>query len=94
MPVSFYALIAIIVSSLFLTLLPFLGFPYAWDRAMTAVFGALIFGIAIYSLYRGYVRILARMQRQDQHRRARRAAQSSAHEDGLEVEAPTNEVTD
>lgn len=64
MPVSFYALAAIIVTSFLLTLLPFLGFPYPWERALTAAFGALIFGTSLFSLYRGYVRILARLERQ------------------------------
>lgn len=71
MPVSFYALVAIIISSSLLTLLPFAGFPYAWSRALTAIFGALTFGVSIYSLYRGYTRAIARLEKRDERERAR-----------------------
>lgn len=61
--VSFYALAAIAVLSLFLTLLPFLGFPNSWNDAFIAVLGTFILGISVYSLYSGYVHALAKIER-------------------------------
>lgn len=71
MPISFYALLTIMISSLLLTLLPFAGFPHAWDKALTSVFGALIFGVSAFSLYRAYVLIIARMERRERSRNKR-----------------------
>lgn len=63
MLVSFYVQISIILMSFLLVLLPFLGLPQSLDKALTAIFGSLIFGISVYALYRGYVRILKREEK-------------------------------
>lgn len=86
MPVSFYALVTIIVSSFILTLLPFAGFPYSWDRVLTAVFGSLIFGVSAFSLYRGYVRIIARLEKQERSQQRRVEAK-----EGVAVESGSDE---
>ena len=68
MLVSFYIQISIIAISFLLVLLPFLGLPQSFDRVLTAIFSALIFGISVYALYQGYVRVLRREEKRlEQH---------------------------
>jgi len=63
MLVSFYIQIIIICLALLVTLLPFLGFPLPLDKALTVILGASLLTVAVYSLYRGYVRILEREEK-------------------------------
>ncbi|MEX0933163.1 MAG: hypothetical protein WDZ74_00275 [Candidatus Paceibacterota bacterium] len=67
MLVSFYIQISIIGMSFVLMLLPFLGLPQSFDKALTAVLGTLIFGVSAYALYQGYVRILKREEKRLEH---------------------------
>ena len=69
MLVSFYTQVSIIAMSFLLILLPFLGLPQSFDKALIAILGALILGISVQALYGGYVRILKREERRtEQHR--------------------------
>ncbi|MEX0909978.1 MAG: hypothetical protein WDZ75_01655 [Candidatus Paceibacterota bacterium] len=80
MLVSFYAQIFIIGMSLLVILLPFLGLPQTWDRALTTILGVLIFSVGLYALYGGYVRILKREERRLQEQEGRGAANAQKNE--------------
>lgn len=83
MPVSFYAQISIIGLSLLITVLPFLGLPQSWDRALTAIIGFLVLGVATTALYRGYVKVMRREERRERARTVRQRSTEVAQEEAL-----------
>lgn len=83
MPVSFYAQISIIGLSLLITVLPFLGLPQSWNRALTAIIGFLILGVATTALYRGYVKVMRREERREQARIVQQRSTEVAQEDPI-----------
>jgi len=87
MLVSFYVQISIIVMSFLLALLPFLGLPQSFDKALTAILAASILGVSVYALYSGYVRILKREEkrREQYNAKEKKHAFESATDEEEEV---------